>query len=161
MDMETYLKTREMTREEFIEKEARQVAETGLKRRLVLDYFASVEGIQISDEEVQMIYNMSQNQARQDPSLKALAKGKTSKKDVGESLARRTINEIFNQRMVNRLREIATGQADKPAETVEAEPVIEAAAEAPVESVAETAEAPLAEAPVNEENAGETPKAVE
>jgi trigger factor len=171
MDLETYLKTREMTREEFIEKEARQVAETALKRKLILDDFAARENIQISDEEVQMIYNMSQNQARQDPSLKSLAKGKTSKKDVGESLARRTINEIFNQRMVNRLREIATGNADKAAEIpadvsesgveVIAEANAEVSADVIVEQPVETPAETSAEAPPSQDNAGDTPQAVE
>jgi trigger factor len=146
MDLETYLKTREMTREELIEKEVRQVAEQSLKRNLVLEEFAKRESIQISTEEAQMIYNMAQNQARQDPSLKSLAKGKTSKKDVGESLARRTLNEIFNQRLTSRLRDIATGKADAPEVTIE-EPtadVVEVPAEEPkeqsVEVTAETAE---------------------
>jgi trigger factor len=186
MDLETYLKTREMTREEFIEKEAREVAEAGLRRRLILDEFAARENIQISDEEVQMIYNMSQNQARQDPSLKSLAKGKTTKKDVGESLARRTINEIFNQRMINRLREIATGKADEAAEAAAeisdpaaevpaemqaevSEPVVEVPNEVPadvsadiiVEQPVETAAESSEDAPASEENTGETSQAAE
>jgi Na+-transporting NADH:ubiquinone oxidoreductase subunit NqrC len=52
-----------------------------------------------------------------------LAKGKTSKKDVGENLARQTIYEIFNHRMNTRLRDIASGKAaaDATAAAAEAE----------------------------------------
>ena len=96
------------------------------------------------------------------------------KVDVGELLARRTINEIFNQRMVNRLREIATGKADEAAEAAEAaaeisEPAVEVPAEGAgrssvdtiVEQPAETAAETSADAPASEENTGETSQAAE
>jgi trigger factor len=116
LDLETYLKTRSLTREEFIEKEVKPVAEKNLKRNLVLEEFSVQEKIQISNEEAQMILNMAQNQAMQDPAMKSLAKSGVSKKQIAEDLARSTINEIFNQRMMNRLRDIATGKADAVAE---------------------------------------------
>jgi trigger factor len=154
MDLETYLKTRNMTREEFAEKEASQVAERNLKRNLVLEEFAVREQIQITNEEVQMIMNMAENQARQDPSLKTLARGGVTKKQVADNLARSTINEIFNQRMMNRLRDIASGKADAPAE----EPVAEIAADVVAEAQPETSA--VSSEPV-EAASEETPKAEE
>jgi len=142
MDLETYLKTRQTTREDFIEKEVKPVAERNLKRNLVLEEFSIRENIQITPEEVQMIRNMAENQARQDPSLKNLARGGVSKQQVADNVARSTINQVFNQRMMNRLRDIAAGKADAPAveegpETVDAaaEPVVETAEAEPAADV--------------------------
>ncbi len=154
LDLETYLKTRSMTREEFIEKEARQVAANNLKRNLVLEEFAVQEQIRISNEEIQMIMNMAENQARQDPSLKNMARGGVSKKQVADNLARSTINEIFNQRMLNRLRDIASGKADADAEKAALDAVTEAAAEA-------QPEAPVAASEPVEAAPEESPKAEE
>ena len=161
LDLETYLKTRNMTREEFAEKEASEVAARNLKRNLVLEEFAILEKIQITNEEIQMIMNMAENQARQDPSLKTMARGGVTKKQVSDNLARQTINEIFNQRLMNRLSDIAAGKGDAPtqdalsmitadaqAETQaedQAEPQVEIPAESsePVEAASE--ETPTAE----------------
>ena len=169
LDFETYLKTRSLTREEFIEQEAKQVAEKNLKRSLVLEQFSILEKIQISNEETQMIINMAQSQALQDPQMKSLAKGGLTKKQIGDNLARSTINEIFNQRMMNRLRDIATGVADLPTETSFIETLPEASMEAPAEEALDTsAEAPVEEAvasapesEVSSENSDETTPAAE
>ena len=47
LDLDTYLKTREMTREELIDKEIKPSAELRVKRQLVLEKFAAEENIQI------------------------------------------------------------------------------------------------------------------
>jgi trigger factor len=159
LDLETYLKTRSLTREEFIEQETKPVAEKNLKRNLVLEEFSVREKIQISNEEAQMILNMAQNQALQDPSMKSLAKGGVTKKQVAENLARQTINEIFNQRMMNRLRDIATGKADAPVEApaaeIEAEASIEVPTEVQSESTAETSTLPEDSAEENSQASAE------
>ena len=123
MDLDTYLKTRELTREQFIEQETKQVAEQSLKRNLVLEQFSVLEKIQISNEEAQMILNLTQTQALQDPRMKSLAKNGLTKKQVAENLARSTMNEIFSQRMMSRMRDIATGRTGLSAETSFIEPV--------------------------------------
>jgi trigger factor len=150
MDLETYLKTRDLTREQFIDQEVRDVALKSLKRNLVLEKFATVENIQISSEEARMIIDMATNQARQDPSMKSLARGGVSKKQVADNLARSTLNEVFNQRLMNRIRDIASGKADAPA----SEPVVEAAAE-PAPETAVVEETPAAEASSEEPKAAE------
>lgn len=124
MDLETYLKTRDLTREAFIEQEVKQVAQRNLARDLALEEFAFQEKIQIKPEEVQMVYDLSVSQAKSDENLKNLAKGNMNTKQVADSLARSTINEIFNQRLINRLRDIAVGKADGPEAEAVAEPQI-------------------------------------
>jgi trigger factor len=116
LDLDTYLKTREMTKEDLIEKEVKQVAERNVRRQLVLEEFSYRENIQIQPNEVQMVYDMATTQAKRDPQVRQLARGKMSNRELTDTLARSTINEIFNQRLMTRLRDIATGKADQPAE---------------------------------------------
>ncbi len=152
MDLDTYLKTREMTREELIEKEVKPAAEKKVKRQLVLEQFAVKENVQIQANEVQMVYDMALNQAKSDPNMRTATQGKLNTKELADRLARGTINEIFNQRLLNRLRDIATGKADQPETTEEpAAPVEEIAA--PVEETGapvETVEAPVEQTPVTD-----------
>lgn len=142
LDLDTYLKTRELTREELIDKEIKPAAEQRVKRQLVLEKFAAEENIQIQPHEVQMVYNMAVDQAKRDPKMASMRTGKTNPKDLVDTLARGTINEIFNQRLINRLRDIATGKADAPAEEADVESdetVVETVAETIAETDAETA----------------------
>jgi trigger factor len=140
MDLETYLKTREMTREELIENEVKPAAEKKVKRQLVLEQFAVKENVQIQANEVQMVYDMALNQAKNDPSMRNTTQ-KLNTKELADRLARGTINEIFNQRLLNRLRDIATGKADQPVTTEETAELVEETgttveeATAPVEDV--------------------------
>ncbi len=138
LDLETYLKTRNMTREELVEKEIKPAAETRIKRQLVLEEFASRENIQLQPYEMQMIFDMAKEQAKNDPQFAQIRSGaKISQKQLADTLARGTVNEIFNQRLMNRLRDIATGKADAPAE-----PAPETAPEAAAEGSQPAAEAP-------------------
>lgn len=115
MDLDMYLKARELTREEFIDKEVKPEAEKSIVRNMVLEEFATKENIQLTPEEARTIMEMAENQSRSDPSLKALARGKTTKRDVAQMLARRTLNEIFSARLTARLKELASGKLDQPA----------------------------------------------
>lgn len=113
MDLDTYLKTRSMSREELIEKEIKPVSERRIKRQLVMEEFATKENIVFQQHELEMVYDMAMNQARNDASLRNLRKGKTNTRQLADTLARSTINEIYSQRMLTRLRTIATGKADE------------------------------------------------
>ncbi len=135
MDLTTYLKTRDMTREELIDKEVKPAAERKVKRQLVLEQFAVKENVQIQANEVQMVYDMALNQAKSDSGMRNATQAKMSTKQLADNLARGTINEIFNQRLLNRLRDIATGKADQTEEAIE--PAADSAEAAPsVEEIA-------------------------
>jgi trigger factor len=128
LDLETYLKTRQMTREEMIEKEVRQVAEKNLKRQYALEEFSVRENIQIKQEEINMVYDMAAGQAKRDSELQGLTRGKMNPRELTDTLARSTLNEIFNQRLISRLKSIATGEADAPVVEAQAE-IVEVPAE--------------------------------
>jgi trigger factor len=146
-DLETYFKARQITREEMIEKEVKQVAEKNLKRQYALEEFSVRENIQIKQEEINMVYDMAASQAKRDSELQGLTRGKMNPRELTDTLARSTINEIFNQRLVSRLRSIATGEADAPAVEIAETPaeVIEPAVEAEVTPPSDESAAPLSE----------------
>ncbi len=129
LDLDTYLKMREMDRETFIENEVKPAAEKRLIRSLVLEEFARREKIEVKEEEMRSVLYAALQQMQQSPELKKLqAKQKTSPRDMANSIAMNTVNNIFNQRLMSRLKAIATGKGDEPeaeAEATEAGAVLE------------------------------------
>jgi len=134
MDFDTYLKTRELSREEFIEKEIKPVAERRLKRDLVLEEFATRENLRFQPEELVSIYNMAREQVRSNDMLRTLRKEKMDTRTLTDTLARSTINELFNQRLTSRLRAIATGQTEVAQTTAQSESAETATDEQPAAS---------------------------
>ena len=61
MDLETYFKVRETTREKFIEEEVNPVAKKRLERGLILDEIVRKEKIQIDNEALDAEYNNTLN----------------------------------------------------------------------------------------------------
>jgi trigger factor len=140
LDLETYLKMREIDRETFIETEVKPAATKRLVRSLVLEEFARREAIEVKNEEIRSVYYAALQQMQQSTELKQIrSKQKQSPRDMANSIAMNTVNNIFNQRLTARLKAIAMGKADEPVEIVEA-----------TEVVAEEAQAPAAEAEVSE-----------
>jgi len=166
LDLETYLKMREMDRETFIENEVKPAAMRRLERSLVMEEFARQEQISVRNEEIQSIYETALQQMQASKQLrKAQAKNRQTPRDMANNIAINTVNNIFNQRLMSRLKAIATGAGDElPAETesvvaesetVEAAKAVEASAasvESPSEPVATEPEA----APQTDEEAGES-----
>jgi hypothetical protein len=141
LDLETYLKMREMDRETFIEKEVKSAAARRLERSLVLEEFAHRENIEVKSDEVRSIYYSALQQLQQtQETRKAQAKNRRSTEEMANSLAINTVNNIYNQRMMTRLKAIAAGKGDEP-EVVE-----------PVEAAifSETASLPAEELPAVE-----------
>jgi hypothetical protein len=163
LDLETYLKMREMDRETFTEKEVKPAATRRLERSLALEEFAHQEDIEVKSEEVRTIYYSALQQLQQtEQTRKAQTKNRRSTQEMANSLAINTVNSIFNQRLTTRLKAIATGKGDEPEAALEAAPEGETAVEEPpvteseasresVESNAMTSEL----AAVEEQEAGE------
>lgn len=132
LDLDTYLKMRELDRETFVDTEVKPAAERRLIRSLVLEEFARLEGIEVKNEEVQAIYNSAIQQLQQSEQMKkgGSRKNKDSR-EMANSLAVNTVNSIFNQRLMARLKAIAIGKGDvveeeTPVEEIETAPAGEA-----------------------------------
>lgn len=154
LDLETYLKMRQMDRETFVNEEVRPAAARRLERSLVLQEFGRMENVQVKEDEIRSIYYAAMQQMQQSSDLKKIqSQNKQSTQDMANSLAVNTVNNIYSQRMMARLKAIATGTADEPVveEAVEQAPSEDQAAEAVIEALVESApEAEQAEQPAAE-----------
>lgn len=113
LDMELYLKTRDMDMDALRE-EARPVAETRLKQSLFLFELAKAENIEVEPEELQtetirtmssLSRTLSEKEARQ-----------LSNEGVINNLATSIMADMLTQRSLERLRKIASGQLEKEPE---------------------------------------------
>jgi len=133
LDLDTYLKMREMDRETFMETEVKPAAQRRLIRSLVLEEFARQEKIAVRNEEIQSIYYNALQQMQQSSELRKIqSKNQQSSREMANSIAMNTVNSIFNQRLMLRLKAIATGKGD---EVPDAESAVEAEQEAMIEAV--------------------------
>jgi len=135
MDLETYLKTQEKTRDAFIEEEVKPVAIRRLIRALVLDELSRAENIILDTDELMQEVSNTLQQMNQYGELNRIPKG-VSRRDFTNALAMDTASRLMNEKIMNRLKAIATGEnPSREPETVAEEeaPVEETAAETPVE----------------------------
>lgn len=133
LDMELYLKTRDMDMDALRE-EARPVAESRLKQTLVLFELAKAENIEVESEELQnetlrtmssLTRTMSEKEARQ-----------LNNEAVFSNLVSSIMADMLTQRSIERLRKIASGQLEEEETTAEEEQ----GAEATNEAVSQTSE---------------------
>lgn len=145
MDMELYLKTRNMTMEQMRE-EARQSAESRLKNSLFLYELAKVEDIQVGQEDLQnetMRTLEGLTQSMPEKEVKKLAN-----RNIFSNLVNSVMADMISRRSVERLRSIASGIPEETheveemsAEVAEGSEEIEIQPEAPAEEASAKADA--------------------
>jgi trigger factor len=124
MDLEAYLKTKEQTREVFVQEEVKPIAIRRLTRALILDELARQEDIQLDTDELMNEVTQTLTQMSQYGELKHLPKG-VARRDFTNAVAMDTASRLINEKIMNRLKAIATGEFP-PAESeavAENEPV--------------------------------------
>lgn len=139
MDMETYLKTREMEKDAFIETDIKPAATIRLKQKLVLNKISEVEKIQVNMEELQSTVTSTMMQLQQnDPEVRKM-RGKQAQQLVS-AIMLDTASRLLNRDTLQRLKAIAIGEYPPAAETValestmvETEPVHEVEPEQVIE----------------------------
>jgi trigger factor len=157
LDLDTYLKMRQMDRETFMNEEVKPAASRRLERSLVLEEFARRENIEVKSDEIRSIYYAALQQMQQSSDLKKIqSQQKQSAREMANSIAANTVNNIFSQRLTARLKAIATGKGDEPVEEPAA--ILESEIEEAVEA-SETDE--VIETPVMEEAAASEPTETE
>lgn len=137
LDLDTYLKMREMDRETFIETEVKPAAERRLVRSLVLEEFAKQEKVEVKSEEIQSIYYNALQQMQQSNELRQIqSRNKQSSREMANSIAMNTVNNIFNARIMGRLKAIAMGKGDEAPEEISLPEMVDlSAAEEMLEAV--------------------------
>jgi trigger factor len=108
MDLEAYLKMRNLTKDEFVEKEISVQAKDRLERNLIMQEIAKVENIKLSEEEMQTGYSEALNDLSQTQNLDQLVK-KSSKERVVNAIAMEGASRMMNRRIYSVLKSIATG----------------------------------------------------
>ena len=124
LDMAAYLKSREMDEEKFVAEEARPVAVKRLERSLIMDEIAKLEKIEVSQEMLQSSFQQTWGEYQGDAGFQKMTRGKTQPpKQVLDAVAMESANRAYVQLTLNRLKDIATGQAPELGSTSSAEKV--------------------------------------
>jgi trigger factor len=121
MDLETYFKVRETTREKFMEEEVNPVAKKRLERGLILDEIVRKEKIQIDNESLDAEYNNAVNGlAMQGVDFSKLRGGKQGQKRLSEAIAMDAANRVMTRKALDMIKSIAIGEY-KPVEEAKEE----------------------------------------
>ena len=133
MDLETYFKVRNTTREKFIAEEVQPVARKRLERSLILDEVVRREEIQLDNESLDSEYNSSLNNlAMQGVDFTRIRGGRQGKKRVSEAIAMDAANRMITRKALDLLKSIATGNYS-PAKKTDIKSAEGAADEQPAE----------------------------
>lgn len=139
MDMETYFKMRETTREKFIEEEVNPVAKKRLERSLILDEIVLKEKIQLDNDLLDAEYNSTINGlAQQGMDFSKLRGGKKGQKELSQAIAMESASRVMTRKALDTLKTIAMGEY-KPVEEIVEEPAADVIEEIIVEAIAEEA----------------------
>ncbi len=161
MDLETYFKLRDTTREKFLEEEAMPVAKKRFERSLILDEIVRSEKIEVDDQALDAEFNETLSAlAMQGLDLSKIRGGKKGQQQVAQNIALESANRVLTRRALDMLKSIAVGEYKSLEERqAEADKVLEeeAAAKA-VEEVASKEEVAQSEekAPEVEASAAES-----
>ena len=127
MDLETYFKVRNTTREQFIEDEVKPVAKKRLERGLILDEIVRKEKIQLDNDALDAEYNNTLNSlAMQGMDFSKVRGGRKGQKQLSEAIAMESASRVMTRKALDMIKSIAMGEY-KPVEETKAEDTEEAA----------------------------------
>ncbi len=136
MDLETYFKVRNTTREQFIEDEVKPVAKKRFERSLVLDELVRREKIEVDNEALDAEFNQTLSSlTMQGVDLSKIRGGRQGQQRVAQAVAMESANRVLTRRALDMLKSIAVGEYVPPEERQkEAAPEEAAPATEPAES---------------------------
>jgi trigger factor len=159
MDLDTYFKVRNTTREQFIEEEVKPVAKKRFERSLILDEIVRLEKLEVSNESLDAEFNQTLNaMVMQGLDMKKIRGGKKGQQQLAQAVAMESANRVLTRNALDMLKSIAVGEYKSPEErAAEAEAAKVAAEEAPIEEEAEPAQVMAEETPAEEKVEGTGP----
>jgi trigger factor len=132
MDLETYFKLRNTTREQFIEEEVKPVAKKRFERSLILDEIVRSEKLEVDNASLDAEFNQTLSSlAMQGLDLNKLKGGRKRQQEVAQAVAMESANRVLTRRALEVLKSIATG--DYRAEKAQADMIAEGGPVPPVE----------------------------
>jgi trigger factor len=139
MDLETYFKLRNTTREQFLEEETMPVARKRFERSLILDEVVRRENIQVDNQALDAEFNQTLSAlTMQGVDLNKIRGGRQGQQRVAQAVAMESANRVLTRRALDVLKSIATGQY-KPAEPGASVEIATETETAPMEAEAELA----------------------
>lgn len=147
MDLETYLKTRQMEKDAFIDAEVKPSAIKRLQRSLVIEQLARTEKIAIKTEDLQSMVTQRLMEMQNSPYFNQKKPNNAQMRELTNTLMLDTASRLLSQRTVERLRDIASGNLEK----VEQEMAEVAADQSVDQEAADTSSAGDAGAPAVED----------
>lgn len=161
MDLETYFKLRNTTREKFLEEEAMPVAKKRFERSLILDEVVRQEKIEVDNASLDAEFNQTLSAlTMQGVDLNKIGGGRQGQQRVAQAVAMESANRVLTRRALDVLKSIAVGEYVPPEERVQESTSEGAAAEVISEENATEPEANLdleeAEPAAGEESPAQT-----
>ncbi|HKI53791.1 MAG TPA: trigger factor [Anaerolineales bacterium] len=146
MDLETYFKMRNTTREQFIEEEVAPVAKKRFERSLILDEIVRTEKLEVDDASLDSEFNQTLSAlTQQGLDLNKVKGGRKGQQELAQAVAMESANRVLTRRALEMLKSIAIGEYKTPEERqAEADKVL--AEEAEAAKAAESVEAAVEEA---------------
>ncbi len=109
MDLNAYLKSRQLDRDSFIEAEIRPIARQRLERNLILSQIAREENIQVNAQELQAEVIQTMTHLQQAPDYQTYAR-RNQVGNLVNAIAMNTASRLLNRDTINHLIAIARGQ---------------------------------------------------
>ena len=117
MDLDTYFKLRNTTREQFIEDEVKPVAKKRFERSLILDELVRKEEIEVDNEALDNEFSQTLNAlAMQGMDLSKVRGGKKGQQQLAQAVAMESANRVMTRRALEMLKSIAVGEYKSPEE---------------------------------------------
>jgi FKBP-type peptidyl-prolyl cis-trans isomerase (trigger factor) len=114
MDLEAYLKSRNIDEAKFVADEAKPAAIKRLERSFIFDKLASLEKLEVNQQMLQDSFEQTFSEYQGDSTFQKALRGKSKPpKQLVNAVAMESANRAYVQQTLNRLKEIATGQAPK------------------------------------------------
>ena len=111
MDLETYFKVRNTTREKFVEEEVQPVAKKRFERSLILDEIVRSEKLEVDNASLDAEFNQTLSTlAMQGVDLTKLRGGRQGQQRVAQAVAMESANRVLTRRALEVLKSIATGE---------------------------------------------------
>jgi trigger factor len=159
MDLQTYLKAINKEKDQFIEDEVKPIARQRLERSLVMDELARAEEIKLDFAMLEQETNATMEALKQDPEFQKASKGKNSQ-NLARNITMEAANRVMNRQVMQRLKAIATGEAETVVEAPATETGVSASMEDNLETAIESL-APVEELPATEDQPASEEKTAE
>jgi trigger factor len=117
MDLDTYFKVRNTTREQFVEDEVKPVAKKRFERSLILDEIVRREQLEVDNAALDAEFNQTLSAlTMQGLDLSKIRGGRKGQQRVAQAVAMESANRVLTRRALETLKAIATGEYVPPEE---------------------------------------------